>query len=176
MRLLTFFFLICISNISIAQEQIDKIFPDSYLGLYQGNLIISSKNGQQTVPMEFHLQPTDSIGKYDYIIVYGEGENKQPRNYTLLEKDRSVGRYLLDENNGILLEAQVFFEKLYFIFEVSGTLITTYITFGDDQLIFEVVAAQTENKSSSGGQSEDIPEVNSYPVGVVQRAQLFKVR
>jgi len=174
MKLLFLFSLICLSNISIAQEHNDKIFPDSYFGKYKGDLMISSDNGQQKVPMEFHLLETDSVGKYDYIIVYGEDENKQTRSYILVEKNASTGNYILDENNGILLEAKVFNDKMFFLFEVSGSLITTYISFGDDQITFEVVAAQSENNLLSGGISEDIPDVISYSANVVQRAFLFK--
>lgn len=174
MKVYFLFFIICISNISIAQEQNDKIFPDYYFGKYNGDLIIASDNGQQKVPMEFHLLESEYEGKNDYTIIFGEGENKQTRSYTLLEKNASKGNYILDENNGILLETKVITDKMFSIFEVEGTLITTYISFGDDQLIFEVVAAQIENKTVSGELSEDIPEVFSYPVGVVQRAILFK--
>ena len=174
MKLLFLIAVICISNISIAQEEKDKIFPDSYFGIYKGDLMISSGKGQQNIPMEFHLLETDSLGKYDYTIIYGEGEKSQTRSYTLIEKDASTGNYILDENNGILLEAKVIFDKMFFIFEVNGSLITTYITYGDDQLVFEVVATQTKDKTVSGGISEEIPEVYSYPVGLVQRAFLFK--
>lgn len=174
MKLLILLSIICLPNISIAQEHTDNKFPNSYFGKYKGDLIISSDNGQQQIPMEFHLLAADSIGKFDYTIIYGEEESKQIRSYTLFEKDASKGKYLLDENNGIQLGARVVENRIYFLFEVMGSLITTYITFGEDHLIFEVVAAQTENKLVSGGLSEDIPAVNSYPINVVQRAVLFK--
>ena len=174
MKLLFLFLIIFISNISIALEQSDKIFPDSYLGKYRGDLLISSGKDHQKVQMEFHLLETDSLGKYDYTIIYGSDKNRQTRRYTLIEKIKSTGNYILDENNGILLEAKVLFDKMFFIFEINGSLLTTYISFGDDHLIFEVVAAQTESKLISGGLSDEIPEVFSYPVGVVQSAILFK--
>ena len=175
MKLLIIFSIICISNISIAQEHTDKIFPDSYIGKYKGELTIHSDNGQQNIPMEFYLLATDSVGKYDYTIIYGAGENKQTRSYTLKEKHASPGDYILDENNGIFLDARVVENRIYFLFEVMGSLLTTFITFEMDYMVFEIVASQTKKKSITGGLSEDIPEVISFPISVVQRARLQKV-
>jgi len=55
-----------------------------------------------------------------------------------------------------------------------GSLLTTFITFAEDHLVFEIVVAHTEKKIVSGGVSEDIPEVCSYPINVIQRAYLAK--
>ena len=64
--------------------------------------------------------------------------------------------------------------RIYFLFEVMGSLLTTFITFDKEHLVFEVVATQTKDKVRSGGLSEDIPEVISYPASIVQRGVLMK--
>tara|TARA_R110000787_G_scaffold96415_5_gene199792 strand:+ start:8983 stop:9360 length:378 start_codon:yes stop_codon:yes gene_type:complete len=124
--------------------------------------------------MEFYLQPTDSSGVYKYVIVYGKGEQRQERNYMLKEKDPEKGIYTLDENNSILLDCKVVENKIYFLFEISDSLLTTFITFHKNDLIFEIVTTNTKQKIVSGGQDKDTPEVFSYPINVVQRALLIK--
>jgi len=174
MKLLVFISIIFLSNISIAQDNSDNKFPNSYFGKYKGDLIISTDNGLQLIPMEFHLLATDSLGKFIYTIIYGTDKEQQIRPYTLYEKDKKTGNYLLDEHNGILLNAKVVKNRIYFLFEVMGSLLTTFITFEKEYLVFEIVATQTKDKTISGGLSEDIPEVISYPVSVVQRGVLMK--
>ena len=96
------------SHCCYTQENEELEFPEKYFGNYQGILEIDTSMGVQKVPMEFQLQPTDSLHKFHYVLVYGEGEKKQERAYTLVAQDRDNGRYLVDENNGIQLNAQVF--------------------------------------------------------------------
>ena len=87
MKLLKFllFVLLCLPFTINSQSEEKGNFPDDYFGVYKGTLNISSAKGPSTYPMEFHLLPTDSIGKYHYILIYGEGDMRQERKYTLLE-------------------------------------------------------------------------------------------
>ncbi len=168
---LIFFFIFTNSS----SQKLDTLaFPDAYFGIYKGKLNISSEKGGQQIPMEFHLLATDSADVYDYIIVYDIGEIRQERPYTLIEKDAQKGNYILDENNGIILDAKVYQNRIYFLFEVMNSLLTTFITFEENHLVFEIVATNTENKKTSGGQSNEIPQVISYPINIVQRAVLYK--
>ena len=161
-------------QISFGQENFLKTFPNSYFGIYTGELVINSAKGIELYPMEFHLLPSDKKGTYNYTIVYGKEKKRQERKYTLQEKDKEKGIYILDENNGILLDCKVIDNKMYFLFEVLETLLSTFVTFYDDYLIFEIVTTKISEKTISGGTNNDIPEVISYPINVVQIAHLNK--
>jgi len=124
--------------------------------------------------MEFHLNKTDSIGKYNYVLVYGENEKRQERKYYLIEKDAEKGNYVVDEDNGIFIDAKVLENKLYCLFEVEQSLLTTFITFEKNHLLFEIVYSNTSKKEESGGQNDSIPKVTSYPLHVIQKAKLLK--
>jgi hypothetical protein len=156
-----------------AQEEIIK-FPHDFFGNYTGTLMMYNDKGITEHPMEFHLQPTNIPTQYTYTLIYGNGEQRQERLYTLKEKDVQKGIYVVDENNGILLENRVVKNKLYTLFEVNGSLLTTFITFENDHLLFEIVFVDTKKKQKSGGTQEEIPEVFSYPIQVVQQAMLLK--
>ena len=157
-----------------SQESSSINFPDDFFGIYTGTLEISNKNGNRTYPMEFHLQPTDSVGKYEYKLVYGAGDQRQERPYNLIAKDTTSGSYIVDENNGIILHDKVIDNRMYALFEVGGSLLTTFITFEKDYMIFEIVATNTADKQPSYANNEEKTEVISYPITTVQRAVLQK--
>ena len=169
--LIIIFFLI---QFSFGQEIDNESFPESYFGVYKGELNINAGAVTKTFPMEFHLLSSDSTGIYKYMLVYGSGDVAEYRKYALIEKDKEHGIYLLDELNGIQLDCRIVENKMYFLFQVNDSLLTTFITFEKDQLYFEIIATDLKNKNTSGGQDEETPEVLSYPIGVVQKAILFK--
>ena len=157
------------------QAQDKKVdFPKDFFGKYTGTLDISSTKGSQQYPMEFHLLPSDTLGKYTYTLVYGEGETKQVRDYKLIEKDKEKGFYVVDENNGIILDDRVIDNRMYSLFEVNGTLLTTFITFEDTFMVFEIIATPTAEKNTTFANDENKTEVISYPIKTVQRAILQK--
>ena len=159
---------------SFGQENNNESFPENYFGIYKGELQIYGKNATRTFPMEFHLLPSDSTGVYKYMLVYGSGDVTEYRKYALIEKDKEKGIYLLDELNGIQLDSRVVDNKMYFLFQVNDSLLTTFVTFESDHLNFEIIATDIKNKNVSGGQDEETPEVFSYPIGVIQKAILIK--
>ncbi|BCY28499.1 hypothetical protein [Flavobacterium okayamense] len=154
-------------GLSFGQE---KNFPDDFLGNYKGKLEIVSAKGKQEIDMEFHFTKTDTIGTYKYVLVY----NNQPRNYFLIEKDKAKGQYIIDENNGILLQASVFDNGIFSMFEVNGSLITTTEKFYDDYMDFEIMFTNTNKVETTGKGTEEIPTVKVYPILGTQRARLLK--
>jgi len=156
-----------------AQEQTTLNFPDDVLGNYKGDLVIKNAKGTQTIGMEFNLHATDSTGYYTYQLVYIADGKRQERNYNLIVKDKDKGEFLIDENNGIVLGANVIDNTLYSVFEVNTSLLTTIETFYDDRMEFKIIFSNLKNKTVSE-RTEDTPEVSAYPVTVVQKATLKK--
>ena len=156
-----------------SQQDMPK-FPDDFFGNYKGTLTINNSRGEQQIPMEFHLQATDSTDQFTYTLVYGEGDARQERLYTLKTLDSKAGTYVVDENNGIILDDKVVANRMYSLFEVQGNLLTTFITFEKDQLLFEIVFASKENARTTYAENEAKTEVISYPISTVQRAILKK--
>jgi hypothetical protein len=164
---------VCINLIVTAQNN-EKQFPEDFFGTYKGDLEIISTQGKQTIQMEFHLKPTDSIGKYDYIIVYIMNGNRQERNYSLLEIDKTKGLYTIDENNGILIDAKCMGATLFSMFEVQGNILTTTERFYDDAMDFEITSASKQHSNASKTKDENPVDVISYPITVWQKANLVK--
>ena len=149
-------------------------FPDAFVGIYKGNLNITSAKGNQQLPMELHLLKTDKQQVYQYTIVYDVPENRQERKYNLIAKDAEQGVYEIDENNGIVLQAKYHQGVLYSLYEVQENLLITTLRFLNDTIEFEITFSNKKQLQNSGGSNENVPLVTSYPITVVQRAKLQK--
>ena len=149
-------------------------FPQDFYGIYKGNLHITNPKGKQVIQMEFHLNATDSIGKYQYMLVYIINSERQERKYNLIEKDAAKGEYIVDENNGILLDAKLIDNTIFSMFEVQGSILTTTERFYKDSMDFEITVANKSQQTKSGTTGEDATEVISYPISVLQKAHLIK--
>jgi hypothetical protein len=184
-RLLYLFFAIVLaSNISFSQDNNPKetksiSFPDDWLGVWKGKLKIYSPKGlAQEVDMKIENLPTDTIDVYQWALIYGEDEVKGRRNYFLKVIDREKGHYVVDEKNGILIDAFLFNNKLISNFEVMNNQLTSIYDLTDDTMIFEIYVNKTTPISTTGNieseNGEKIPEVKSYPISGYQKAILCK--
>ena len=168
LKFFALFVLFVIGNVTAQQSK--KNFPDDYLGIYKGSLSYETKNGLATIPMEFHLNATDSANTYDYWLVY----NNQSRKYSIISKNKNRGTFQIDENNGIILPARFYENVLYSWFEVGTNKLTSRLQFEDDKIYFEILFSNLNNKTSTGGVSKDIPKVFGYPISSIQKAILIK--
>ena len=165
--------IIVLLSVSAKAQDGTLIFPDSYFGVYKGDLEITNAKGKQNIGMEFHLTSTDSTGIYNYKIVYIFDGKRNDRNYTLKTIDKDKGEYVIDENNGIILGAKLVDNVLHNVFEVQGNLLMTTEAFFPDYMTFEIVFSGKNAKTVTKAIEDDI-EVISYPITVTQKAHLIK--
>jgi hypothetical protein len=127
--------------------------------------------------MSLDLQVTDKTGVFDWIITYGQDSTLQRRVYQLQEIDATYGHYLIDEKNGILLDAYFIHEELISIFEVMGNTLLTSYQFHKDEIIFSVKVYSSKEVRISGDtliEGQEIPTVLSFKPTVNQIARLQK--
>jgi len=151
-------------------------FPASWAGTWQGKLDIYTPQGKaQTIPMELHILPIDTSDRHTWTIIYGAGDQAQKRPYELVTIDAAAGHYQIDEKNNILIDAYHFGDKLIQHFSVMGTMLVATNEVRDNEMIFEIYSGKDEAVTTSGDttfESEDIPEVQAFPVANYQRAVL----
>jgi len=161
-------------------ENKDVVFPDDWKGKWVGELKIFSNDGfKQKLPMELHILPVDTSDAWSWTIYYGEDKVAGKRDYFLIPKDTAKGIWQVDEQNSILLDAYLFDGKLFERFEVMGNLLTTTTELRGDNLVWEIISGSLENTISTGNAidgRDTIPEVKSYPISVMQRAFLSKIK
>lgn len=155
-------------------------FPDDWMGYWEGDLSIYTKNGlSQTIPMALDNRPTDTLGLYHWAIIYGEDTIKGRRDYYLEEKDPSIGHYITDERNSILINSYHRGNTLASAFEVMGNFLTSTYTRTKEGITFEILMMKHKQGVLTGGMEGDtsataIPVVTTYPVAVRQVAYLKK--
>ncbi|WP_194850358.1 hypothetical protein [Nonlabens antarcticus] len=147
----------------------EKVFPEDFLGVYKGDLKITTSKGTQKLPMEFHLSSTANTDHFNYVIYYGE--ERDPRNYNL-ERTHDPNLFLVDENNGIVLESAYADQTLYSTYEVMGNLLHSTEIFYDDRMEFMIAMARVMDTSTTGNAESAI--VKNYPMSILQRATLYK--
>ena len=153
-------------------------FPESWLGNWVGDLHIYKENKLvQTIPMELEMAAIDTSDHFVWAIIYGEDKIAGRRSYELEVLDAEKGIYRVDEKNSIKLESYLFGNKLFSQFSVmESQLLCTYEKVGD-KMIFEIISGSINPISITGKEminEEEIPEVKTYPITVMQKATLVR--
>jgi len=149
-------------------------FPKDWEGQWKGTLIISKPNGDTTqIPMQLHILPKATAGKWDYKIIYGN-KTTGTRPYELHTIDASKGHYQIDEKNSIILDAYYIGNTLYSRFDVGTSLLSTRLSKQGELINYEIISGRKKPINTTGGTSDDIPEVGSYNIVVQQKALLSR--
>ncbi len=170
------FFLLMLLDLQ-GQSTDSLAFPDAWTGSWQGTLDIYTAKGKvQSIPMwvEIAKIDTSTTGRYTFGLVYGSKEQDW-RPYELVPVAPEKGLWRVDEKNSIVMESYLYGPKLLCWFTVQGSrVLCTYEKRGDEML-FEVYSGQETAVSTTGNTQqgeEAIPEVNTFPFSVFQRAVL----
>lgn len=158
-----------------------KEFPAEYVGVWKGDLEIFNAGGKvQTVPMELHILPIDDT-TYTYTIIYGEDKEAGKRDYLLRAGNRGDHHWVIDEQDGILLDNFYVGGVLHGPFTVMGSRLYSSLEARDNCLIYTISSGRAEPFRESGttveqdGKSQDI-EVASFGVSNFQRAWLRQAK
>lgn len=150
-------------------------FPKDWIGNWKGELLWYKGHSPepQAVKMELRIQPTDSAHKFTWHMVYGS-PSQDSRPYILMAKDTTKGHWVIDENNGIVLDQFFLANKFCGAFTVqSSTIINNYWIAGG-KLHIEFYNILAKPIATTGKGTDDSPSVNSYQVRSYQYAVLDK--
>lgn len=171
MKALFFFILIGMTpGLMLAQIGL----PESWQGNWQGELRIYDAQGErQRIPMELHIQAQDR--SFTWHIIYGADKEKGLRAYLLRSVDAAKGHFVIDEQNGILLDAYLLGGQLLSRFEVMGNLLQSRVEVVGDTLYYEIVYGGWDAIRQSGDtvvDGDSIPPVRSFAIQGRQYAVL----
>jgi len=156
----------------------EEPFPMNWEGTWSGKLEIYYQNQlRQSVPMELSIRPIDSM-RWEYQTIYSPSKNPVEKAYELVAQSPERGQYIIDEKNGILLQAQYQEGCLYSAFEVMGNHLQSRICLRDGNLHYEIVSGPASPAKTTGDVvmgSDTIPPVQVFSRPSVQRAILKKV-
>ena len=148
-------------------------FPYNFVGNWSGDLELYSGKGKfNTVPMRLIIQPLkDSVGQFSWQIIYGnKGQDNRP--YRLIPVDTAKGKWIIDENDGIKLNAYVLGGTLFSQFAVQGAMLTSIERVEGDKMYYEILSGKEEPVAVTGGSSDSIPPVKSFGITATQKAVL----
>lgn len=152
-----------------------QVVPKSWLGHWSGKLQIMSHDSiVQQLDMALELLPKSDTSISYTIIYYVADTLTDRRPYELIVNDYDRGLYLLDEHNGVLIETRRYQNDLISMFEVMDTYLLVKVSFESDRLVYEIMVTSGKKRTESGGSSDDVPPVVSYPVFSYHRAVLTK--
>jgi hypothetical protein len=177
MKKLLAILLFCSVTVSLVRAQVNN-FPAAYTGTWQGKLNIHSPGVKQkgTVDMVLKIQPTDSQNIWQWEINYiTDGKAPDVRKYLLVINDSTKGKYCIDEQSGIVINARLIANVLTTRFKVNGSLLLINYRFEENEIVFEVFSGPAERTTETGNNPEqNIPPVTVFDVGNYQKAVLVK--
>lgn len=162
--------------ISLASQKIAD-FPADFLGVWMGDLAIFTPQGQaQSVPMQLHILPIND-STYTYTIIYGEDVEKGKRDYLLRKGKEGPHHWIVDEQDGILLDNFYLGGVLHGPFSVNGTLLFSRLSLEGKKLAYAISSGSEtayRNSRASAGQDEEATsyEVAAFEVRNFQKASL----
>lgn len=168
------------SPTSQANPSTSKGFPIEWFGTWKGTVRSQKPNGaSHEFQMELTIAATDTENEWQWKIVYEGPQGKSEWDYRLLKGDLA-GEFVIDERNGIRIDAVLFENTLCSQFAVrSQSLSNQYelrTTDGKPEIHFELVSLDATNPtttSAAGGGSEFA--VDSFKPSNRQYAALKRV-
>lgn len=154
----------------------DSVFPKCFTGNWKGQLqwMVSGKP-TQTFTMQLRIQPTDSANKYTWQIIYGD-DAKDNRPYILKLVDTAKGHWIIDENDGIILDSYVHGNSIHGAFTVQGNTIVDNYKVEDGKMQVEFFSIKLADKKQSGKGTAETPFVDSYKISSYQTGVLTRVK
>jgi hypothetical protein len=147
-------------------------FPEDWSGTWKGKLEIFQKSKVvQRIDLTLTIAPTDTAGRWKWQIQY---QGQDVRDYRLIATpDTAQGKWVIDEQDGIILDLQRNGNVLTSIFEVDSLwLVVREELVSQDILTMEFATYELTNARASGASGPGIPPVNSFPVQSYQRGIL----
>ena len=167
--------ILCFTVFAVKAQQKNK-FPANFIGNWKGSLqwMVAGKP-TQTFTMQLRIQKTDTANQYSWQIIYGD-DNKDNRPYILKAIDTAKGHWVVDENNGIILDSYIHGNCLHGAFTVQGnTIVDNYCVAGNVMQV-EFFSIKLADKKQSGKGTDETPFVDSYKVGSYQTGILSKIK
>jgi hypothetical protein len=148
---------------------------EDWFGKYRGELNTTSLSGiSMTYNMEMEISAISDTS-YNFIIIYGEDSTRQERAYQLY--DNGPNHFILDEQNGILLDMSYGMDRLVSVFEIQGSVLHVSYIREKKGIRFELTSSkksfQTGDNIHEGVKQ---PLIFSYNTSSFQEAYLKKLK
>lgn len=168
-------FALCCALQSAAQSTRAAEYMAPWIGHWKGELMWQVRaDSVQKVEMHLVIAPLDSVGHYTWNLVYGADQTDN-RGYTLKAVDVERGHWIVDENNGIVIDQFLIGNTFTSAFEVMGSTIVDVFELEGATMHVRFFSYGSQPTRVSGLGTEEIPTVNSFAMRSVQSVVLHKL-
>ncbi len=154
------FFFLLLPSLSFSQQ-----FPSDFTGDYAGQMIVSSVQEQRdTVDVDFSFKEQIPDSSWTYTMVFRSSRYGDITKDYLLKK-KTTGQsthFVLDEQNGIVMEMSYLNECLYGMYEVQDQFYISTLRIQENALLFDLMIAPKKNATQSVYNEDDTFKVDSY--------------
>ncbi|HRX94355.1 MAG TPA: hypothetical protein P5158_09575 [Chitinophagaceae bacterium] len=170
MKALLSIILLSFSFLGQAQK---REFPQNWEGNWKGKLNWFRTGNTEPQQVDMELRIHKSASGWSWHIIYGT-EKEDSRPYILKPADSTGIHWVIDENNGIVLDQFWIADKFSGAFTVmNSTLMNSYQLLGDS-LVVEFYSFGAKPLNTTGGGTAENPKVDSYRIGAYQKAVLYR--
>lgn len=171
------FILLLALGVSCSALSQSNTFPEGWVGNWKGELewYKTGKAEPEKVNMELRIQSTDSGNNYTWQIIYGSA-TEDSRPYILIPKNTANGHWVIDENNGIVLDQYWVGNRFCGAFTVMGNTIVNNYWLENDRLMVEFFSFAAKAVVTTGKGTEESPSVDSFQIRSYQKAILKRVQ
>lgn len=154
-------------------------FPESWVGTWRGTLTNygGADSIKLTVPVVLTIARGAEPGSYRMRHVYNNDTTRGMKDYVLRTIDAAAGRYVTDENNGILIDETYTGGMLVGVFQVGDQVIENRSEIRGDSLIQDLIfwrAAVSRTTSGTGPNGERGAPVSSFRIIGRQRSAFVR--
>lgn len=175
-------FIACHPNLKdIERNPTAPKFPEDWLGKYQGNLeLFNAKKGKtMELPMTIIISTTDTLNRWRWYSKAMFNGKEIIKDYALVRHDSMPkNHFIMDENNGILLDRVLLDDAFYDYFEVGNVGLYGITRKVGDNIHFEIASFPLSSKTYSTyqGADFDVDTVTSFKVVNTQKVLLRRVK
>lgn len=159
-----------------ADAAVNPGLPVDWHGRWTGTLKITPVEGkEQETPMELTIEPIKDSKNFRWRIVYGEGKKQPVRDYELIPQEKA-NHFVIDEKNGLLIDAWLVDRVLHSQFQVGDSLIPVRYERIGDLLRFSLTVSSTKDPRESKLTGKDDFSVRAYKLQSFHVAELRKAK
>jgi hypothetical protein len=169
-------FLVLIIALSSAFSSAQSFVPSDWIGDYEGKMSLSSAGGNQTVQIAFNFQEIKADSIWTYTMKYiRPGQDVLVKDYRIVKQPN--GSFVLDEQDGILIDLPYRNGAFLSIFEVDGMVHCSSMSKMERGIRLELFGAEIGRPSKTSQSVDEKNQafvVNSFAPSYAQTVVLAK--
>ncbi len=151
------------------------VLPVEWYGRWTGTLKITPAKGKpQEAAMELLIEPIKGKKAYRWRIIYGDPKTKPARNYELIPQEKA-NHFVIDENNGLLIDSWLIGNTMHSQFQVADSMIPVRYERKGDTIVFSLAVYTTKDaRTTKLGKGE--MEAKAFKLESVHVAELHRAK